>query len=511
MKSSEDFQNDIFRKRDARLKSRKKWRRLAILALPLAAAVLAAEVAVPRLWKGPNAAGNTPLTLRAGPGEIRALSVRDLCDQKDRELYGENGLLREDPSKEEITAAEEEWAGKIDEVYKELEQNAVDPGFSQGVNLFARDCAQALSETQLGENACYSPLSLYFALAMLGSGARGETAEEFSRVLHAEDLDWACGQCGNYYRQHYRDGPSGKFQIANSLWLSDNCDFEEDFLDNASGNFYASSFNADFTSPDVGEAISKWIADNTGGLLSPELEFNPKTMLALVNTVYLFDQWNDEFLPENNTREDFTKADGSTVTAEYMHRVDDAYAFFGDSYTRASIPLQESGEMVFILPDEGVAAEDLLRDPDVFEGMFFPQRGEDPDFCQVEWSVPKFSFDTDYKLIDALSGLGLESALSPYSADFSGVGFSPYGPLYLSQARHGAHIGVNEQGVEATAYTMLALEAGGAMPPDRIVKMDLNRPFLFAILSHDRVTESDDGGTLNGTLLFVGMCGDPTQ
>ena len=40
---------------------------------------------------------------------------------------------------------------------------------------------------------------------------------------------------------------------------------------------------------------------------------------------------------------------------------------------------------------------------------------------------------------------------------------------------------VDEEGCEAAAYTVVMVEAGGAMPPDDEVDFTLDRPFLFAV------------------------------
>ena len=64
-----------------------------------------------------------------------------------------------------------------------------------------------------------------------------------------------------------------------------------------------------------------------------------------------------------------------------------------------------------------------------------------------------------------------------------------------------AHIGVDEEGVEGAAYTMIAVAGSSAMPQEEpeIVRMTLDRPFLFAV--HDY---------RNDVWLFLGICADPS-
>ena len=103
---------------------------------------------------------------------------------------------------------------------------------------------------------------------------------------------------------------------------------------------------------------------NTGGLLNPKFTFSEEQMLSIINTVYYNAQWSDQFSQEYNTNEEFHKADGSTVTAEFMHMGKGfGRAYEGTGFTRASLSLRNGDEMIFILPDEGVSTEELLSRP----------------------------------------------------------------------------------------------------------------------------------------------------
>ena len=70
-------------------------------------------------------------------------------------------------------------------------------------------------------------------------------------------------------------------------------------------------------------------------------------------------------------------------------------------------------------------------------------------------------------------------------------------PLYLSQTQHAARVAVDEEGVVAAAYTLLA-EAGCGMP-EKLEEVDfiLDRPFLFAITGEDSLP------------LFAGVVAEP--
>jgi serpin B len=67
---------------------------------------------------------------------------------------------------------------------------------------------------------------------------------------------------------------------------------------------------------------------------------------------------------------------------------------------------------------------------------------------------------------------------------------------FISNIQQKAHISIDENGVEASAYTEIAI-AGAAMPEGR-AEMILDRPFIYGIQSR------------YGDLLFIGVCNNPT-
>ncbi len=518
MKTSEEFKAEVYEKRDRRLAARRRARKQALLCVPLAFLVVLGGVFAPRLLSGNHIqprAGQIPRLLQVGtPTAPKDLSFYNLMESAEYAQLQKAGDAKQDASSsaylELADDTEHHWSLEENELQELSETALIDPEFTKVLNDFAKNSTVLLSK-EFGENSCYSPLSLYYALALTGSGAGGSTKQEFQSVLYDQKDGWAEEQCGKYYRQHYHDNEESKFWLANSLWMDGRYSFGEDFISGAEENFYSALFQVDFTDPSLGEEMTKWVSENTGGLLNPEFTFEKEQMLSIINTVYYNAQWSDQFSQEYNTKEDFHKADGSTVTAEYMHMGKSfGYAYEGNGFTRASLFLKNGDEMVFVLPDEGASTVELLSDPKAFENMFYPKAYEEFTSCQLHWSIPKFSFDCEYDLKNMLTDLGLKKAFDPVIADFSNMGKVE---LYLSEAKQGTHIGVNEDGVEAAAYTEIAMEAGAAAPPDKIIEMKLNRPFLFAILSSDAskdLTWENRSETMSSSLLFLGACGDPT-
>lgn len=373
------------------------------------------------------------------------------------------------------------------------EQNAVEDSFIAGMDAFAFNTAVAVLGTAK-ENANYSPLSLYLALALATVGAEGETRAEMLSLLGAEDEAQLRAQCARLYRLLYTDNEISKLKIANSLWLDDAVqgmpvNFKAVFLKAAAEDFYASAYSADFADEAAGRAMAAWVSENTNGTLSPVFEVDPNQIMSILNTVYFYDEWIDAF-QEANTKPSTFHAAGGDVRADFMNRKTAAGFARGENFLRAGLNLKNHGQMVFILPDEGVNVYDLLTNDDAVRELF---RGGTEDYGEVTWSVPKFAYGCKYDLADTLAALGMATAFDAETADFSGITDSP---AWLSSVTQQTHIAIDEKGVEAAAFTELGF-AGMGLPQGH-ADMILDRPFLYGIFAQ------------SGTLLFMGVCADPT-
>ena len=375
-----------------------------------------------------------------------------------------------------------------------FDANPVEKDFLAAINAFSYETATAIF-TDTGENINYSPLSLYYALALAASGAEGETARELLDLLGVADASELSAQCGNYYRRLYRDNEIGKLKIANSLWIDEELgsqavDFRADFIQNAAENFYASVHAVDFSSAETGELMARWVSDNTNGTLSPEFAVDTQQLLSILNTIYFYDQWTDRFDKGKTEDGTFYLSDGGEVQCDFMNSHYGSAGFaWGNGFTRASLGLKNSGRMVFILPDEGVSPYELLSSPARMREAF---EGGEEGHGEVVWQIPKFDFGSELDLADAVKALGVSAAFTQ-DADFSRITANR---AFISSIRQETHIAVDENGVEASAFTEISYL--GAGQPDGRAEMILDRPFIYGIVAN------------NGSLLFVGVCEDPT-
>ena len=379
------------------------------------------------------------------------------------------------------------YAHGSQELYQVRDDNPVDASFLKDLNLFSYQTASKLFVDN--EQLNYSPLSLYYALAMASTGSQGDTAKEFQALLGQRSMEDLSKECGNLYRQLYRKNDITELKLANSLWLakasdSQNTVFEPAFLNNEAKHFYASSHLVDFSSPSAGKAIGEWISTETNHSLEPKIKTTGDELMTLINTVYYKGQWEDQF-DQGKTAEDlFTSSNGKQSKRSFMNRILSGSFCQGDNYISASLDLKDDCSMVFILPNEGTSIKELTSSPETLQKIFEAQA---TDSGLITWKVPKMDFSSSLDLNETLNSLGLTSAFNINTANFSGMTKSP---LFISTVKQDTQISVNEDGVTASAYTLIQMP--GSALPTKNAKMILDRPFLYSITA------------TNGTLLFIG-------
>lgn len=337
-------------------------------------------------------------------------------------------------------------------------------------------------------NACYSPLSLYYALSMAATGAAGDTQKQLYDLLGAEESDALAQNCADLLSALEMDSEESKLYLANSVWLNRSTgEVKSEYENRLKDTFGAELFRVDFTDK-TNRKMTNWVKENTKGLLEPEFRYDSNTTEVLLNTLYFKDAWRDAFYSQDTREKTFTSSDGETFLADFMRASLPGDAYVTADYAAASLSFVSGAKMTFVLPDESVTLAELLGRYDLAE--LLAQR-RDGNYA-VEWSVPKFEAESDYDLISALRNLGIRDAFDAELADFSNASTPE---TYISSIKQGTKLTVDEEGVEAAAYTAIAKDESTVfMDEHRTLEMNLNRPFLYALRSAD------------GTLLFVGVC-----
>jgi serpin B len=371
------------------------------------------------------------------------------------------------------------------------ERNVNSDEFLQALSQFSNQSAAYLLSNS-DKNVAYSPMSLYFALAVLAQGADQKTKMElfeslgiskFSETQLAEEI-------GKLYRSNYVINEAATVTIANSLWMQTGFPFKQEFKDGIAKDYYAELFEANLSG--AGDDISAWVEEKTNGLIKPEIKLSTEAVLAIINTIYFKGSFSSEFNKALTNEAEFTNADGSKQMVDFMHQTFKQSEFLeGENFVAFRMEFDDIGSIVFALPKASVSVLDLVKDESSYADLI---TYDGYTQAEVNFSVPKFDYTANLDLVDMLQGVGIKSAFEP-DADFSKMTEEK---IKLSSAIQDVHIIMDETGVEAAAFTMLAMETTSALMPEElpIVEINLNQPFVYAIQNND------------GNVLFTGIVQD---
>ena len=375
-------------------------------------------------------------------------------------------------------------------------------GYADGLEPFFASSIREFLSNSNGANKVYSPINVYMALAMLAEVTDGESRQQILTLLGSENIEALRSQAASVWNANYSNDGAVTSILANSLWLNESVNFNQATMDSLAKNYYASSFRGEMGSEEFNQALRDWINEQTGGLLEAQadgLSMDPETVMALASTIYYRAKWHSEFNEAGTEKGLFHlfSADGETVECDYMHKGGSNTYYWADQFGAVSMSLEGSGKMWFLLPDEGVAMDDLLADEQTMEFLNSNGNWENSKHLIVNMSVPKFDVVSDFDLGDGLRALGVTDVFDVTVADFSPM-TSEVAEIFLSKADHAARVAIDEEGVTAAAYTVMMM-AGAAAPPEEEMDFVLDRPFLFAITGYD------------GLPLFVGVVNQPVQ
>ena len=331
-----------------------------------------------------------------------------------------------------------------------------------------------------GENAVYAPVSLYLSLGMLTELTEGRTKEQVTELLGVSDSETQRQWTKALWQQLCYDEQDSALRLGNAAFLNENMGFHKEPLDVLAKDYYASSYCLPMGTSGADKTIAAWLNQQTNDLLTDDtgtIRTEKRDLLRLYNTIYYKAPWQAEFFGGATAEDIFTAADGTEQRADFMHiAIEGSPVRKGEGYRCASLYLKDGGQMTFYLPDEGVTVEELLQREN------FLQEAEDllvDTFeVRVNWSVSKFDIRASLELNDALQALGVTDAFDAVKADFSPLTEQT---AYVESVNQAARVRIDEEGIEAAAFT--EVQKGGAGAPQELdeEEMNLNRPFLFAI------------------------------
>ncbi|MBU2534615.1 MAG: serpin family protein [Chloroflexota bacterium] len=368
---------------------------------------------------------------------------------------------------------------------------------------FAFDLYQLLR--QENNNVFFSPYSISQALAMTYSSARGETEKQMSDTLRfvlSQDrlhpafngLDIELSKRGEGAQG--KDEEGFRLNIVNAIWGQEDYRFLSEFLDVLAENYGAGLRALDFVNaPEASRiTINDWISEQTEGRIEdliPEGAIDALTRLVLTNAIYFNAAWQFPFNEDATTDGPFYLLDGGEVIVPMMTQTESFGYAEGDDYQAVELPYDgHELSMVILLPREGrfETFESSMGYQRV-TGIISSLAGQ-----QVNLTIPKFEFESEFSLKKALTTMGMPVAFSA-DADFSGM--TGNRDLAIDDVLHKAFVSVDEAGTEAAAATAVIMTLTAVPAPP--VEVTVDRPFIFLIRDIE-----------TGTILFIGRVVNPS-
>lgn len=368
-------------------------------------------------------------------------------------------------------------------------------GYADNLQDYFADIIPQLLTGSGSENATCSPVNIYMALAMLAETTDGNSRQQILQLLQAKDIESLRQQAGYVWNAHYNNDGLSTSILANSLWLHQQVDYNEDTVNTLADSYYTSVFRGELGSEEMNQALQAWLNENTGGLLQEQAEdvkLSPNSVLALASTILYQVQWQEEFYEKFNTESIFHGTTGDTTQTFMNTTLSYGPYYWSDNFGAVQLLLEDGSKMWLVLPDEGITPEQILTSGEA--GRFFSGDKQEKTVV-VNLSLPKFDISSNMDLIPKLKNLGITDIFDGSKADFSPILTEDDGG-WVDEVKHATRVSIDEKGVTAAAFTVIA-RCGAGMPLEDEIDFTLNRPFLFYIESRD------------GLPLFTGIVNQP--
>lgn len=340
-------------------------------------------------------------------------------------------------------------------------------------------------------NQFFSPISLYFAMAMLAEGISDEEALKEVEALLGLPIDVARAELQKIYHNNYYNTEFGRAYLANSIWYDYKLDINSEYTKLLQTSYYAESYKINFVNADDKKKIVDWINYYTENLLNLTPESYPipdDIVLMLINTIYYNSNFSESYYELKSGDNAFYQTKTDTVEATYMRKTFNTSCQVTDDYTLVRDTLEPGSTITFVTVENKL--EDVLN---MDYGMLVNPfgTGKIMQLARIDLTIPKFETFIEYQLTDTLKKLGVNKVFNGSSNALENIAKN----LYVEKVCQNTGIKVDEYGIEAAAVTSITCTTTSVQPMPAVIKLD--KPFVYFITD------------AKGIILFVGYLYNP--
>nr|XP_046266696.1 alpha-2-antiplasmin-like isoform X1 [Scatophagus argus]XP_046266697.1 alpha-2-antiplasmin-like isoform X1 [Scatophagus argus] len=320
---------------------------------------------------------------------------------------------------------------------------------------------EKLSIGPLQPNVVLSPLSLTFALAHLTLGARNETEKLLLKSLHADSLTCYHHILGGLL-PHFRNT---SLELATRMYLRPGFEVKVSFVEDSLARYQSQPV------PLVSvDEVNQWVENATNGHIPNFLQSIPHdVVLMLTNAVYFKGEWQTRFDPMVTSKGVFYLDNQNSVLVDMMKSAQYPLRLLDDPKLEAqvaSFPFKGNTSFIIVMPLPGRGNVSSVLPKLNISDLY----GRLPQEKIMQVNLPKMKLQYRQELQEVLTSMGLGSLFS--GPDLSGISDHP---LRVTDVRHASTVELNEEGVEASATTVVTSTRSVSL-------FSVNSPFLFALV-----------------------------
>ena len=356
---------------------------------------------------------------------------------------------------------------------------------------------QAVKESDPGQNVSISPISVASALYMAYEGSANMTRSEMSQVMGMPGSKHVGKAYSDLEQILTNTGEDTYLKMENSIfWDKNRMTANDDFLGYIGTHHDALISDLDFSQSSALTSINDWVKTSTEGRIEKILdEITSEDVMFLINALIFKADWAYPFPQENTIVGPFKRSDGSEVSVPMMFQ--DVYhlkSFEDENVKAVEMPFADTTFSMILLqsPTDNQSVDDFIEA--ISSTSIDQLLNQNLVHGRIYMHMPKFEIEFKMQMNTVLKELGMVEAFDDQQADFSNLGSSASGNLFLNKVLHKTFLKVDEKGADGAAVTSVGVGVTSLPPTFRF-----DRPFVALIL--DRRT---------GVQIFTAKIEDPS-
>lgn len=327
------------------------------------------------------------------------------------------------------------------------------------------------------DNYSVSPLSIYLAFSILH-----HTAEEAVKIeienffeMNRSEIEYAKEVFSKLICENTDEngGLKYKLSLTNSVWFDESIEPNKTALESLAEQLYCHALYAPFQTKNqkANDLVREFVRQYTNGLIDRDFGLNDQVAFAIINTLYLYDTFD----------QDFSKYTDTFFMGETKKQVDfvrSLYVYGDIQETKTSmyfyVRAEHGTKLKLIVPKAGYTLDEVMNIENLNTINLDIDYHNSEKEVETRCLFPCFKINYSTPLKDILENNHyLTKAFNCYQTSLMDDS------TYVSDIKHQVVLNVNEKGIEGAAVTIIA-NAKSAMPQAQQDFL-VNQPFVYLV------------------------------